>query len=76
MAHLMDFLAFWLPDEQREKARASSEFLQWSELKNKCEIMLERGYFAGNERRENLSGPEKLVLKQEDRLFQTIWQKY
>lgn len=74
MAYLMDFLTLSFPTVQEKKALNSPEFKEWEQLRSKCRIMLERGYFTGC--RDRLSDPEKLVLKQEQRLLRAIWEKY
>ena len=74
MAFLAEFLALSLPTEQKERALASPEFQEWMELRGHSDIMLERGYFTGED--NDLSDPEKRVLKAEERLLETIWKKY
>lgn len=74
MAYLVDFLALSFPVAQEKKVLASSEFKEWEELREHCDIMIERGYFTGDH--GSLSKPEQLVLKKEARLVDTIWKKY
>lgn len=74
MAYLMNFMKILSYEEQEERVFASAEYLEWEKLREHCDMMLRKGYFRGNGR--DLSDPEKLVLKKEKRLVETIWKKY
>lgn len=72
MANLTDFLEPQLMKKKETAAKAGSEFKEWRELREVCNAFLRSGIFAGGAF-EELSRPEKDIVKREEDLMMEIW---